>query len=209
MKVLLFDLESFPNLVYTWGIYEQNAIKVVRHRMVCSIAWKWLGDSKTQVVALPDFPEYRTSKFTNRSLMKVIRDLLNEADIAVAHNIDQFDLKRSKTDMVKVGLKPLNEFRTIDTLKIARQKFGFNSNSLGALCDYLGIPGKVKHEGFPLWEACMEGDLKAWKKMKEYNVGDVDPCLEGVYKVLSPWYRPRWLSRMEQGEANGRKESSL
>lgn len=201
MRTLLLDFEAFPNLAYTWGFYEVNVIKVVRPRIVCSVAWKWADTGKKGVAALPDFSEYRRNKFTNRALMQHIRDLANDAQIIVGHNVDAYDIKRGNTDMLKNELDPPAEFKTIDTLKIARQKFGFNSNRLGDLCEYLGVPGKVQHEGFALWEKCMAGDMRAWSRMKKYNLGDVDPCLEGVWKKFAPWYRPRWLTRMERVES--------
>lgn len=203
VSTLLIDFELFPNLCYTWGMFEQNVIQIVRPRMICSVAWKWLGDSKAYVKALPDFSEYRRDKFSNLELMRHIRDLVNQASIVVGHNVDAFDLKRGNTDMIKGNLQPPAPYRTIDTLKIARQKFGFNSNRLGDLCDFLGVPGKVKHEGFALWGKCMAGDMKAWGRMKRYNKGDVDPCLEGVYRKLIPWYRPRWLTRIQEGKRPG------
>ena len=36
---------------------------------------------------------------------------------------------------------------------------------------------------------------------KKYNRGDVAPCLEGIYRKMAPWYRPRWLTRLEQGKS--------
>jgi hypothetical protein len=198
-KILLLDFELFPNLCYTWGAYEQNVIKIVRPRMICSVAWKFVGEKKAHVLALPDFKEYKGSPFTNDGLMRHTRDLFNEASIIVGHNLDNFDLKRGRVDIIKNEIDPPADFKTIDTLKIARQKFGFNSNRLNDLCEFLGGPSKVRHEGFPLWEACMNGDMAAWSRMRKYNLGDVDPCLEFIYKKLSPWHRPRWLQRLERG----------
>lgn len=199
-RTLLIDFEMFANVSRTWGVYEQNVIKIVRPRMVCSVAWKWLGESKTYVKALPDFPTYKKDKFNNLELMRHVRDLMNRAAIIVGHNVDAFDIKRGNVDIIKGNLDAPVPFRTIDTLKIARQKFGFNSNRLGDLCEFLGIPAKVKHPGFEMWEKCEEGDMAAWAHMKRYNKGDVDPCLEGVYRKFIPWYRPRWLVRMERGQ---------
>lgn len=201
MKTLLLDLEAFPILGYTWGVREQDVIKIVRPRMICSVGWKWFGESKkAQVMALPDFDEYKRDPFSNHGLMEHLRDLCNQAQIVVGHNVDAYDIRRGNTDILRNEIDPPAPFKTIDTLKVARQKFGFMSNRLNDLCEFLGVPGKFRHEGFPLWEACMRGDMKAWGRMKKYNRTDVDPCLEGIYRKMIPWYRPRWLTRLEQGQ---------
>jgi hypothetical protein len=186
-RIGLFDVECFPNLVYTWAYYEQNVIKIVRHRMICSFAWKWLGESKVKVLALPDFKTYRRNKFDNRELIEALYALMSEAAIVVGHNIDEFDDKRSRTEMIRRGILPPPPHKSIDTLKVARSKFDFNRNSLGELGEFLGVGAKVKHPGFQMWEDCMAGKPAAWRNMKRYNAGDVSPLLEQVYLRMRPW----------------------
>lgn len=209
-KILLIDLEAFPLVGYAWDLREVNIIKVLRSRMICSVAWKWYGQKIVHVRALPDFPEEyvqnwesavpgKLVQFTNRSLMEYIRDLVNRAQIVVGHNVDKYDLRRANTDIIRYQLDVPAPYKTIDTLKIARQKFGFMSNRLQDLCEFLGIPGKVRHGGFELWERCMAGEMGAWDEIRRYNRGDIDPCLEQVFERFRPWHRPRWLTRMERG----------
>jgi hypothetical protein len=186
-RILLLDVETSPNIGYTWGTWEQNVIKVIQQRQIICFAWKWLGDKETQVLALPDFPAYRRNRQDNRALIHEFHALISKADIAVGHNIDGFDDKRANTDFIRHGLPPPPPHKTIDTLKIARSKFGFNSNRLDDLGEFLGIGKKVKHWGFELWERCMQGDPEAWALMKKYNRGDIDPLLEGVYLKFRPW----------------------
>ena len=45
-KILLFDIETFANTGYTWGLYEQNVIQFKREGYMLSFAYKWLGDKK-------------------------------------------------------------------------------------------------------------------------------------------------------------------
>ena len=58
-KILLIDLENTPILSYNWGLWEQNAIEVKEDWYILCFAYKWLGEKKTRVVALPDFKEYK------------------------------------------------------------------------------------------------------------------------------------------------------
>lgn len=189
LKVLLYDTESFPNIGYTWGAYDQNVIKIARARMVCSVAWQWYPAKETRVLALCDLPGYSPEKPDNKALIKMFGKVISEADVVVGHNVDEFDNPMVNTDLIKHGEIAPPRHRTIDTLKLLRTRFRFNSNKLDDVCQELGIGKKVPHEGFGLWERCMKGDLKAWAKMKQYNRHDVDPLLRGLYERLRSWYR--------------------
>lgn len=187
LKVLLYDCESFPNIGYTWGAHEQSVLKVIRPRMVVSIAWQWFPSKKVEVLALPDFPGYDPKNPDNSALIKAFGNQLEKADVVVGQNIEQFDNPMVNTDLLKQGLASPPHYRTVDTLKLLRQKFRFNSNKLGEVCQELGVGKKVKHEGFGLWEKCMAGDLKAWATMRAYNVHDV-VLLRGLYDRLKSWF---------------------
>jgi hypothetical protein len=84
------------------------------------------------------------------------------------------------------GLKPPAPYKTIDTKKVAKRHFAFNSNSLNDLGKHLNLGEKVETGGFQLWLDCMSGDKAAWNKMKKYNRQDV-VLLEKVYLHLLPW----------------------
>jgi hypothetical protein len=76
------------------------------------------------------------------------------------------------------------DYVTIDTLKIARQKFRFNSNRLNYIADFLGIGTKIKTE-YSLWKnILLHKDKDAMDKMIKYCQKDV-VLLEKVYKALS------------------------
>jgi hypothetical protein len=199
LRILLYDVEMFPNLSWTWGYWEQNVIKVVRPRMICSIAWQWYPSTETHVLALPDFKDYDpkawaqgryigdASVWNNRSLIQAFAPEMRKADIAVGHNVALFDDRRLNTDVARLKLEAPPQHRAIDTLQILRRKFDFNSNRLDDICQELGIGKKAPHPGFPMWERCMAGDAKAWALMKRYNKHDVNPLLRGLYEFLRPW----------------------
>ncbi len=102
------------------------------------------------------------------------------------HNSNAFDNKKLHTRMLVHELPPPSSYQEVDTLKIARAKFSFTSNSLNDLCQALGIGRKLPVGTFATWRGCMEGDPVAWKRMKKYNANDV-VLLEGLYKTLFPW----------------------
>jgi DNA polymerase III epsilon subunit-like protein len=75
-------------------------------------------------------------------------------------------------------------YTTIDTLKIARSKFRFNSNRLDYIGKFLGI-GQKLHTDFDLWKDIMlKNDKKALNKMIDYCIQDV-VLLEKVHKELN------------------------
>ena len=178
MKILFLDIEIAPAVGYTWGPkFDTNIIEFIEPWYVISVAWKWLGGKK-RVVALDDH--------TEKGLLEEVHQALSECDIAVAHNGDKFDFKKLNTRFLHFGMKPPRPFRTFDTRKFARQRFGFYSNSLNDLAQSLGIGQKMSHEGFSLWKKCMDGDLAALRTMKAYNMRDVE-LLEKIYLRFSPW----------------------
>jgi len=82
------------------------------------------------------------------------------------------------------GLYP-SPYRTIDTLTIARQRFGFTSNKLDYLAKFFGFEGKAPTT-FALWENCMVGDEKALYYMDFYCKQDIT-SLEQVFMRLRPY----------------------
>ena len=186
-KILLIDLETSPNIAYTWGKYEQDALgDFIQERMIICFAWKWLGKPGIQVKAIPDFYGYKPSPKKNKKLIESLHSLFSSADIIVAQNGDSFDVKMANAEFVQYGLAPPPPYKTIDTLKIARAKFRFNSNKLDDIGHRLGLGRKVKTGGFDLWLGVMRGEKSAWDKMREYNKQDVI-LLEKIYMKFRPW----------------------
>jgi DNA polymerase elongation subunit (family B) len=177
-RILLFDIETSPNLAYVWGKYQQDVIAYEDEWQLLSVAWKWLG--KSQV-----FCETQKGG-SDLNLVVRLHDLFNQADVIVAHNGDEFDIKKVKARFLAHDLPPTKPLATVDTLKVAKKYFRFNSNKLDDIARSLKIGRKVKHSGFDLWLGCMKGNKKAWAKMEKYNKRDV-VLLEKVYKKLRPW----------------------
>lgn len=184
-KILFFDIETSPNLSYTWGKYEQDVIGFEREWYMLTFAYKW-GDGKTQAFALPDFKLYRKDPTNDLELVRKLWELFNEADVIVGHNGDRFDIRKANSRFLFHGFLPPEPFKTIDTLKVARKYFALNSNRLDDLGNLLSVGRKVETGGFKLWLGCMNGDSSSWKTMVKYNKHDVD-LLYRVYQKLQGW----------------------
>ena len=178
-KVLLLDIESAPNLAYCWDVYEQNVLSIEKERKLLCVTYKWLGKREMITLSLN-----RTSE---KKMLRSIHDVMDTADIIIGHNSDRFDFRMLNAFFIHVGLKPTHPYKTVDTLKIARQKFRFNSNKLGDIAEYLNIGHKVETGGFKLWLGCINNDPAAWKRMILYNRRDVS-LLEKVYLKIRPWF---------------------
>jgi hypothetical protein len=186
-RVLLFDIETSPNIAYIWGKYEQDALgDFVKERQIISFAWKWLGEKIVRVLALPMFKGYKKHPDDNRELITRLHKIISAADVVVGHNVDEFDDKMANAEFISYGLPPPPPHKTVDTLKVAKAKFRFNSNKLGDLGRRLGLGKKVDTGGFELWAGCLRGNRKSWARMMKYNKQDV-VLLEKIYLKLRPW----------------------
>lgn len=185
-RVLLYDVEVTASLGYTWGKWEQNVIHFEKEWNMLCFAYKWLGEKKTHIVALPDFKGYKKDRDNDLLLVKELHKLFSEADIVVAHNGNSFDQKMTNARFAFHGLPPPAPYKQVDTKLVAKRYFRFNSNALNDLGVFLKLGKKLKTGGFDLWLGCMAGDLKAWETMKKYNKQDVI-LLEKVYYKLLPW----------------------
>jgi len=182
-KILLYDLEVGPNIVYVWGRWEQNVLAVENDWEILSFSYKWLGEKKVTAFARPDFRDT-----TDKSLCKKLHTVLSQSDIAIAHNGREFDNKKASARFVFHGFAPPSPYQIIDTKVEAKKAFKFDSNSLDDLGRYLKLGRKIQTGGFELWLGCLKGDKESWRKMVKYNKQDV-ALLEKVYLKLRPWMK--------------------
>ena len=186
-RTLLYDIETSPNLAYTWGKYDQNVLEFAQEWYILCFAYKWLDEPDTHVVAMCDFRKaYKANPTNDFHVVKKLHALFDEADLIVAHNGNSFDQKKSAARFLFHGFDPPSDYRQVDTCRAARKHFNFNSNKLGDLGQTLGIGAKAETGGFKTWLGCMSGDPTAWEQMKAYNAQDV-VLLEQVYLRLRPW----------------------
>jgi hypothetical protein len=178
-KILIFDIETFPMEIAAWRPWEARALEIKKFSSICSISAKWYG-GKQFTMALPDFKDGECG------LMGWFWEMVNQADILVAHNGRAFDFGRINTQFLKYQYGPPSPTQKYDTKKEAKKIFGFDSNSLKDLAQFLGLGKKMNTGGYELWQMCMAGDPAAWRKMKRYNAQDVR-ILEDIYTLMRPW----------------------
>ncbi len=190
-KILLLDIETAPIVAWVWGIWEQNVglNQIQKDWHLLSWAAKWLGDPPSKIMYMDQRKAPNVED--DKKLLKGIWKLMDEADVIVWQNGNQFDRKKLNARFILNGMQPPSSYKMVDTMLIAKAKFGFTSNKLeymsNKLCvKYKKLIGGRKFEGFEMWKACLAGDLRAWKEMEKYNKYDV-LSLEELYTKLAPW----------------------
>lgn len=179
MKILLVDIETAPNLVYTWGLFKQNIAinQIKKPSYILSWAAKWFDQEGMA------YSDLRAGK---KVMLGGIYDLLDEADVVIHYNGVSFDVPKLNQEFAKLGWTPPAPYQQLDLLTTVKKKFSMTSNKLDFVSQYLGLGEKVDDGGFDTWVGCMENDPAAWKVMQKYNKHDVE-LLEGLYRYLKPW----------------------
>ena len=178
----MLDIETSPMTALVFGLWDQNINfkNILTEGTVLCWAAKWYGSDEIL------FDSIHQSK--PRAMMKAMHELLTEADAVVTYNGINFDHKHINAQFLLHKIKPPSSYKQIDLLRTIRQKFKFPSNKLDYVTRRLKIGKKIDHEGMELWQKCMAGDDKAWKRMRLYNETDV-LIMEQTYKRLLPWIK--------------------
>lgn len=180
IKTLVIDIETAPHEAYVWGLFNQNVglSQIKANGYILSFAAKWVGEDEMIYHSLHTSGNVRMLWEAHR--------LLDEADEVVTYNGISFDHKLLNTEFIANNLPPPSPYKKVDLYRTVKGVMRTASNKLDFVSSYLGMGHKVEHEGFPLWVACMQGDKEAWKRMREYNEGDV-LLTERLYARLRPW----------------------
>ena len=180
LKVLTIDVENSPNVVHTWGLYNQNIgiNQIVTPATTFGVGYKWYHEDEAHFLS--------DHEHGHEEMVRLTHELLTEADIVIGFNQTGFDLPHLGREFVLAGLNPPAPYRQVDLLKVARKQFKFSSNKLDWLAQQFGLGAKTSHEGHTLWVKCMDGDPEAWAKMAEYCRQDV-VLTEKLYDRLRSW----------------------
>jgi uncharacterized protein YprB with RNaseH-like and TPR domain len=183
MKTLFLDIETTPMQVYAWGLFDQNITidQIIKSTEMLCFGARWLGEKRVTFRSV-----YHDGK---RAMLEDLHKLMEEADVLVGWNSAAFDHKHINREFLENGMMPPSTVKDLDLMSVTKANFLFPSNKLDYVAQKLDVGAKVKHSGFSLWLKCMEGDKKAWKEMKEYQIQDVN-LLVDLYDILLPWLVP-------------------
>jgi len=163
-------------------------------RTICAAA-KWYDQKDIMFTA--EWGEGGHEEF-----MSTVWAWYDQADIVIGHNLQAFDSKHLKASWALYGWPSPRPWKTVDTLKVARSEFAFESNTLDSLCQRLGVKAKTDKYQVDVARAACAGDEKAQKKLQRYNEGDIR-ATEAIYDRLRPWIKNHPHLSMFTGEEWG------
>jgi hypothetical protein len=193
-RILILDVERVSGLTLEqyWDrgdlknryIRYQTVVREPRTTIVCA---KWYDSP--DVIRLAEWDKGGRGPF-----LREVHSIMGMADIIVGHNLDGADVPWLKGDFYfpKIGhkhrpkLPPLPPFKTVDTLKVARQfRTGVQFKSLDALCQIIGIPAKTDAYDREAMNRAVAGSVEDRERLTEYCAGDVI-ATQGLYDALRP-----------------------
>lgn len=181
-KRLFFDIETSPNLVFSWNVGHEVRIdydNIISERAIICICYKFEGSDKVYHLTW--------DKGNDKKMLQKFAEIINTADEVIGHNSDKFDIKWVRTRCIYHGIPMTHDIKSIDTLKAARGKFRFNSNRLDYLGKYLGLGEKMETGGFSLWkDIVLKNSKKAMNTMVAYCKQDV-LLLEKIFQKINPY----------------------
>lgn len=199
VKRLFFDIETSPNIGIFWRAGFKQHIgydNITDERRIICICWKWEGQKKVYSLS------WDKKQSDKKMLLEFIK-VANEADELIGHNGDRYDLPFLRTRCLFHDIDMFPNYVTIDTLKIAKSKFAFNSNRLDYIGKFLGYGGKVA-TSFSMWmNITIRNDQSDLSKMVRYCKGDVK-LLEFIFGKL----RKHYPHKTHFGVFKGRTKSS-
>lgn len=178
---LFFDIETSPNVVFSWRIGNKINLShdnIIDERAIICVCWKWEGEEKVSSL------QWNNGK--DKDLLLKFSKIIDSADEVIGQNSDKFDLKWLRTRAIFHNIPISIKFNSLDTLKMARAGFNFNSNKLDYMGKFLGVGGK-NQTGYDLWkDIILHNSKQAMVTMIEYCKVDVIR-LEEVYQKLQPY----------------------
>ena len=186
-KVFIFDLENAPSKAALYGMWKQNInpVQITEEWYMLSWSGKWLFDTEMYSDVLTPAEAIEGS---DKRIMESLWSFIDDADILIGHNINQFDVLKMNTRFVLNSILPPSPYQTIDTLLAARKNFAFSHNKLDYLCEQFGVAQKADNGGMARWLGCCEGNPEDLIEMEKYNRQDI-VATEELYMALRPWIK--------------------
>lgn len=184
-KLLFLDIETKPTIAYTWSLFKTtigiNQI-IEPGGMICFSSC-WLGHEN-------ELEFHSDWKDGHMKMVLKAWELLDQADAVCHYYGSRFDVPHMNAEFLLQGFPPPSPFKQIDLKMAVSKQFRFPSNKLQFVSQVLGLEGKEEHEGFGLWQKCLDPNHPehedALERMESYNKRDVELLTE-VYEILLPW----------------------
>jgi len=179
-RILILDIERLPGEARIWEPKTRYvaARNFTKWPSLLCYAARWYGTRRPIFSAIWE-------EGGKAAMVESVWKLYDEADIVVGYNSIRFDNKHLRSDWLEAGLSPPRPWKDVDLYAHVKQ-FGFESKSLDSVTRRLGRPGKLMHYDMDMAHAAAEGDVAAQRKLRRYNVGDIE-LTEWLYDRLRGW----------------------
>jgi uncharacterized protein YprB with RNaseH-like and TPR domain len=181
-KVLIIDIETRSLTVKTFGLRDQNIglDQIIDDGGILCWSAKWLGSDEVF------YEETKGNKSREKTILKKLRNLMNQADIIMGQNSQKFDVPIINGLLLYYDLiDDVREYKQIDTLKMSK-KYKFVSHKLQYMSNKFCKLKKLTHSKFPgmsLWVEYEAKNPAAFVEMKKYNMADVRATEELFLKL--------------------------
>lgn len=187
-RVLFYDVETTPLKAYVWRTGKQfidhTSIVKGEHTKIICIAYKWAHENKIRSLV------WDIKKQSCDKIIDEFSKVLEQADVAIAHNGDKFDVRQINTQRLLSKKKPIAWPTTEDSLKQLRQIFYLPSYKLNYIAKLLLKTSKSPMV-FEDWLDIIERkSKKAQRKMVKYCKRDVKLLAE-AYAIIQPFLKPK------------------
>lgn len=191
-RILYFDIETSPLLVYAWGLGKQiiGIKQIKKERKILSIGYMFEGDKNVTILKM-DMKKHDLNKFdddADKEMLKKFMAVYSTADLAVAHNGRRFDRARIRARLVKYRLPDIAPVLFDDSYGMTKE-IDFTSHKLDYLGRYLGT-GQKDEIDYSAWTRVMEGSSAALNEMCAYMKTDV-VRLRAAYIRLKPYAKSK------------------
>jgi predicted RNA-binding Zn-ribbon protein involved in translation (DUF1610 family) len=182
-KIIFLDIETSYNKCAVWSPGYNLTVtpeSILKERGIICVCYEYMDSPKRYELRWDE-------NQCDKQLLIELGKVLHEADLAIGHNGDAFDLKWIKTRIAHHGLPPLTNIASVDTLKLCRSNFRLNSNKLDYAAKFFGCGGKMSTGGLKLWMDIVENKCPhAMEKMVKYCHRDVR-ILKNFFKRILPY----------------------
>lgn len=188
-KILFLDVETSMSLVYTFDRFKAfvKPEAVMTEPYLLTYAYAYGDEDEIHSHKLTDFDLFDFDITNDFSLVSKLRDLLDKADIVVAHNA-RFDVGWFNQRCCYWFIAPPSPYKVICTYSELKRHFSLPSNSLDSSTRYFNLDKKLSHEGISLWVGCMQGKRECFEAMENYNRGDIN-TLKQLYLTIRPFIK--------------------
>lgn len=197
LRMLSFDIETSPALVWTYGLHDQNISiqSIVQDPRMIAFTAKWYGR--------PKILAYNEHHQTRQEMLDAMWALLDEADVVVGWNSRRFDTKWVNSEFAVEGMTPPSPYKHLDLLTETKRNMRFISYKLDYVSKRLLDDKKIDYNMLRMWERVSNPETsdkdreREWNAMMRYAKKDT-ALLEPMFETLLPWLRmPHPASSLE------------